>query len=84
MIALSIALALSCLAGLWTVRDVVLRLHRGSEADEALRAAREAQEAVEARCGASEARVTEALATVERVEGEWRSVKAGLQFGGRR
>jgi len=84
VIALSIALGVVGLAALWTARDVILRLHRGSEAREALDAARAAETAAREAATATGAEVAKVRAEVERVRAELSSVKAGAVFGGRR
>lgn len=85
MIPLSIALALVGLAALWTARDVVLRLHRGSEASEALRVAQEAREAIAAEVEARAAWEREMREEWERVRSEHVQVKARVSgIGGRR
>lgn len=85
MTPLAIAAIVVGLAALWTLRDVVLRLHRGSEAREAIETAR----AAEARCVALEAslaaRLEEHGAVIARVKAEHESLKGRLAFeGGRR
>lgn len=84
MIALSIALAVVGLAALWTARDVALRLHRGSEARNAMLVARAAEEGTKAACVETAAKVDALAAVVERVKSEHESIKARVTFGGGR
>lgn len=84
MIALSIALALVGLVALWTARDVLLRIHRGSEATEALRVAREAQAAVQAAREAAERDGAGLAAKMHEIEGDMTALKASGLFRGRR
>lgn len=84
MIALSIALGLVGLAALWTARDVVLRLHRGSEARAAIDTAEAARREVEAARAALDAAIAKHGATLEKVRSELESVKAHAAFGGGR
>src|SRR5690606_26511943 len=95
MTTLSIALAVVGLAALRTARDVVLRLHRGSEARAALEEARHARQLAEATQASTQATSDAAAARVdalatelreewERVRSEHVVIKARLAMGGRR
>lgn len=94
MIPLSVALALVGLAALWTVRDVALRLHRGSEAREAIEAAQRTEASVHAAVAAVDERATawteeanaklaEHAKTIEAMKREHEAMKARLVMGGR-
>lgn len=82
MIAASIALAVVGLAALWTLRDVALRLHAGSEARAAIVIAKAAQEAAESACAEMAGRVDAAEKTLAKVKSEHETLKAGRAFGG--